>query len=1157
MDAKTTLEQKLNAFISKYYKNQLLRGGIFFFAIGLSYFLVVLLIEYFLWLRPLARTFMFWSFVAVELILLYRFVLIPLARLFKLQKGIDFTDASMLIGAHFPEVSDKLLNTLQLKTRQDLNELALAGIAQKSRELEPVPFSLAIDYRKNSRFLKFAGIPVLIGLIINFFYDAPVLESSYNRMVNYDTAYEPPAPFEFIVITDKLEGIENRDFNIQVVTRGKIIPQNAQIAIDGASYYMKNEGSGKFSYVLERPTKDVNFSITANDVRSRDYTLKIIKAPVITQFNVQLDYPSYTGRKDETIANTGNLIIPEGTVVSWNLDTQSTTEISWITKDSTITFLPSGENKYSLKKAFTRSIAYSIATSNTSLRDYERLDYSLDVIKDALPKIEISTKTDTVNGLQVYHQGEASDDYGLSALRLIYYRENAPEEKTIKNISFATSRVSQFIAAFPDTLNLVEGETYSYYFEVLDNDAINGFKSARSNLFVYNKLTKDALADEQLKQQRQSLNNLDQSIKKMDAQELDLEQLSMAQKEKEALSFSEQQQLKNALERQKEEGKNLQTNADQLRKNLEDFNKQNPDKNAVNEELQERLKQNEERLKEQEKMLDELNELRDKIDKEELNELLEKLSKQNTNSKKSLKQLLELTKRYYVDQKMKRIVSDIKELSRKQEQLATEDQADELKKQQELSNRFKEAEKALDELEQENQQLKKPMDLPKDVPLQEAIKKDQKQAEQELEKSAADDEKQMDKNQDSSPEQRQAQKAASPKQQKASEKMKQLAQQMQEGMMQNGAQTLEEDVAMLRQILDNLLLFSFRQEDLMKDFKAIDDNNPVYSKKLVSQQALKENFEHVDDSLFALSLRSPFLKEDINKQLTEVDYNMGQALDRLAENRISQGTASQQYIITGANTLADMLSSILNNMQQQLSGSSGSSGAPMPGQGGQGAGKQLSDIILSQEQLAKQMGKGSSGEGDSGKEGKKGQGAEGKDGKEGTDGKEGKKGKNGQGQDGQNGSDGSTPGDGNTNSGLSEQQQLEQYEIYKQQQEIRQKLQDIIEQQGLGIEAVNLVKDMEELENKMLDGSFNSDSKNQLANIIHELLKLKNAAQEQGMENKRESTVNTKQFENISNSVIPEASKYFKVKEILNREPLPLNGDYKSRVKNYFSTTND
>jgi len=55
-------------------------------------------------------------------------------------------------------------------------------------------------------------------------------------------------------------------------------------------------------------------------------------------------------------------------------------------------------------------------------------------------------------------------------------------------------------------------------------------------------------------------------------------------------------------------------------------------------------------------------------------------------------------------------------------------------------------------------------------------------------------------------------------------------------------------------------------------------------------------------------LRRPELDETINESLTDIDFNINKALERLADNQINQGVSSQQYVVTGANELADFLS---------------------------------------------------------------------------------------------------------------------------------------------------------------------------------------------------------------------------------------------------------
>src|SRR5690554_2928014 len=114
---------KLESFIKKYYTNQLIKGIIFFIGFGLLYFLFTLFVEYFLWLKPIGRTILFWLFIAVELFLFFRFICFPIFKLFKIQKGISYAQASKIIGSHFTEVNDKLTNFLQLADNDDKSEL--------------------------------------------------------------------------------------------------------------------------------------------------------------------------------------------------------------------------------------------------------------------------------------------------------------------------------------------------------------------------------------------------------------------------------------------------------------------------------------------------------------------------------------------------------------------------------------------------------------------------------------------------------------------------------------------------------------------------------------------------------------------------------------------------------------------------------------------------------------------------------------------------------------------------------------------------------------------------------------------------------------------------------------------------------------------------
>jgi hypothetical protein len=57
---------------------------------------------------------------------------------------------------------------------------------------------------------------------------------------------------------------------------------------------------------------------------------------------------------------------------------------------------------------------------------------------------------------------------------------------------------------------------------------------------------------------------------------------------------------------------------------------------------------------------------------------------------------------------------------------------------------------------------------------------------------------------------------------------------MQESMDSGESDQLKKIVAMLRQILDNLLAYSFSQEDVMEQFKNLKRNSPSFNKNFKS-----------------------------------------------------------------------------------------------------------------------------------------------------------------------------------------------------------------------------------------------------------------------------------------------------------------------------------
>ena len=411
---------KLDVFIRKYYKNQMIRGALYCLAIIFFTYLVVALAEYFGRFSIAMRTFLFWSFVGGVLFVIAKFFLLPLSKIFRLGKIISHEQAAQIIGKHFPHVQDKLLNTLQLKSMAVAgdNSLLEASIAQKIGELRPVPFSSAIDFRENRRYLKWVLPPVSIVLILLF--AAPsILTKPTERLIKHGQIIAEEAPFTIKVTNDNLTTPENKDYTVNIELSGNEIPEKVYVMLGSQQFQLEKQSTISFSHTFKNVREDLTFAFSANGFFSDQYELKVIPSPRLLDFGITLNFPSYLNRAQENVQNTGDIVVPEGTQVQWNFNTANNEALLLQFGDSTYT-IPTGNDRATFRQTAVQSAGYSIQTSNRYIPFGDSLNYRIQVVPDLHPSISMQEEKDSASFKWVYFTGEVKDDYGFRRLTFNY-----------------------------------------------------------------------------------------------------------------------------------------------------------------------------------------------------------------------------------------------------------------------------------------------------------------------------------------------------------------------------------------------------------------------------------------------------------------------------------------------------------------------------------------------------------------------------------------------------------------------------------------------------------------------------------------------------------------------------------------------------------------
>jgi hypothetical protein len=361
------LINKIDGFIRKYYLNKVIKGSIFLASSFLVAYLILTFAEYWGHFDPAIRSVLFYTFIIGNSFVFAAYIVYPLLAYFRLGNTISYEQASTIIGRHFTPVRDKLLNTLQLKKLSGLNpdqrSLIDASINQKIAELKPVPFTSAIHIHENTKYLKYLLAPLAI-IIIVFFAAPSILSESSERLVYHNKQFVKKAPFSFEILNDNLSVVQGADFTLMVKIVGSEIPSEIYLEDGKNTFKLDKENIIRFKHTFRNLQKNKIIVLKAGEFRSEDYTLEVKAKPTLLDFDVLIQFPPYLNKSNEKLENTGDLIVPEGSIINWKFRAQNSDQINLELNKRSFLLNESGKNEFKFSYKAFKNLSYSIKPIN-------------------------------------------------------------------------------------------------------------------------------------------------------------------------------------------------------------------------------------------------------------------------------------------------------------------------------------------------------------------------------------------------------------------------------------------------------------------------------------------------------------------------------------------------------------------------------------------------------------------------------------------------------------------------------------------------------------------------------------------------------------------------------------------------------------------------
>ncbi|MFC2139795.1 DUF4175 family protein [Bacteroidota bacterium] len=863
----------------------------------------------------------------------------------------DYHRAAQTAGKHYTEIKDELLNTLQLLeeknsgTSDELVDAAFKRIFNKIKNL---------DFRKIVNILQpvkrgFIALCIFIIICISILF-VPALNAASNRLLNYDKDFIPTPNILFDVSPGNTTVTKGEDVTINVLTAGhrtneiqlhtKSIEQT-----EHSARRLLPDSSGIFNYTVRNVRNSIDYFVSADKVQSETYKITVIDPPLLNKLEISIIPPAYSGLPVSFQRDNGNITALAGSNLNFSISsTKSLKYAELIFSDSAKQSFDVNGTSASRKIHLLSDFEYFISITDwNSNKNVNPIVYTLKTTIDAFPDIEIRAPENEVmltESNNVPITLKIWDDYGFSKLILNYilsaskYEEPWQEFKSTA-ITINTKLLEDEVYYVWDLNQLVlaEGDVVKYYFEIYDNDNVNGPKSTKSKSQTIRVPSLDDLFTNLDRSQEDTADDLEQILEEANELREEFENLTNElKKDAKDISWEEKEKLEKALEKFEE----LTGKIDELKEKLSDLQNDAMQNNLLS-------KETIEKYNELQKLMDELgsDQLSEAFRK--MQEMLQQLSRNQVQQsfqdlkaneqyfQKSIERTINLLKRIQIEQKVDELIKRAEDISEKLNDVFEKTDKGDLGDKQtseELKERQKDITEGLNKIDEVMNDLAQKMSEVNDMPMEE------------MQKLIEEFRKQLNENLSENAEQNLQMKNKSPameNQQQLSENMSSLSQMLmdlkQSIQQQNQMQVMYD----MLKIIDNLILLSKDEEKLKSKTGELHLLSDEYVNNAQEQNDLMTNLDKVTRRMADLSQKTFVITPEMGNAVGKARWNMLQSINQLQNRRGDSAVQMQTQAMKYINEAALLMKAALDMMMS----------------GGQGGG--MMSLMQQLQQMANQQ----------------------------------------------------------------------------------------------------------------------------------------------------------------------------------------------------------
>jgi len=327
----------------------------------------------------------------------------------------------------------------------------------------------------------FAGGAALIGMIALGVGPTFLREGARLLLAPWRSA-EAAQPYAIAVLPGNATVAKGGDQEVDASLRGFTAERVELVVRRGAAVEWEHipmtasGDSAHFSLRLFDLAERTEYYVESNGVRSPLFRIDVANLPYVKKIDLEYRYPGYTGMASETVKDAGDIAAPRGTTVIVHATPTMPVKGGRLSIEgkAPVAMTLGADGTLSAPIQVTVNGFYKLELQAAS-GDFVpgSLDYTIDVLDDRPPTITFQkpgrdTKVTAVE--EVFTQVQATDDYGVSNIDLVYSVNGGPE-KTVA-LQKGGKRLREVVAGhtfYLEEMQLEPGDLVSYYARARDN----------------------------------------------------------------------------------------------------------------------------------------------------------------------------------------------------------------------------------------------------------------------------------------------------------------------------------------------------------------------------------------------------------------------------------------------------------------------------------------------------------------------------------------------------------------------------------------------------------------------------------------------------------------------------------------------------------------